>query len=220
MLEWLKNLIFPPRCVFCRSFMRRQNNGVCSDCKRELPWLYGSARHSDGEFFDDCVSVLKYSGNVRAAILRYKFHGKTIYSPVFGRLLCDCIREEYSDRIDIVTWAPISRQRLRERGYDQAQLLAEYVAAELGVPCVKLLNKVKETPAQSSLNSAAERKGNVLGVYEAADESISGKNILLIDDVVTTGSTLGETSRMLAMAGADTILCATLAKSQWSGKKS
>lgn len=219
MLDCLKDLIFPPRCVLCRGFISRKANGICSKCAKTLPWLYESARHSDGEFFDDCVSPLKYEDNVRSAILRYKFSGKRVYSPVFGRLLCSCIGEEYPDQFDVITWVPISRKRLRKRGYDQSQLLAEYAAGVFGLPCMKLLNKNRDNPAQSSIRTAAERKGNVLGVYDKVGEDIAGKRILLVDDIVTTGSTLGEAARILAMAGADTVLCATLAKSQLRSKK-
>ena len=107
---------------------------------------------------------------------------------------------------------PISDRRRRRRGYDQARLIAEAAARELGVPCVQTLRKVRDIPAQSGLRSASERRGNVKNVYCAAHpESVSGKRVLLIDDLITTGATLSEAAQTLRFAGASGVSCATLA---------
>ncbi len=218
-MGWLKDLLFPPRCVFCRSFTQGGEDAFCGNCQRELPWLFGRKRRSKGEFFSECVSPLQYSDNARKALLRYKFGGKRVYSRVFGRIMAGCVLQEYKGGIDAVTWVPISRRRLRSRGYDQARLLAQEISAQLGIPCLRLLKKNKDNPAQSSLTAASQRKGNVLGVYEAVGGPLQCRRVLLVDDIVTTGATLGEAARMLVMSGVEEVLCVTLAKSELKGKK-
>ena len=116
------------------------------------------------------------------------------------------------ERMDGVTWAPLSRGRLRERGYDQARLLAESACRLWETKPLPLLRKTVHNPAQSGLKEAAARRANVLGVYEAVDpERISGHRILLVDDICTTGATLAECARVLREAGAADVVCAAAA---------
>jgi ComF family protein len=113
---------------------------------------------------------------------------------------------------EVLTWVPVSRKRLRSRGYDQAKLLAEATGAVLGLPVTATLRKVRDNPPQSGLQDAAGRRANVLNAYEAVDPAaFAGKRVLLIDDVATTGSTLSECARVLVTAGAGEVLAATLA---------
>ncbi len=214
------NLLFPPRCVFCRAFIREDEQGICRKCIDELPYLTGSGRRTEGEFFERCVSSLRYEDNVRRSILRFKFGGKRNYAKVYGSILARCINEEYKGQYDLITWVPVHPRRKRKRGYDQTELLAHCAAGVLGVVCQPRLVKLRDNPAQSSIRGQAQRRANVLGVYRAQGE-LAGQRVLLIDDVVTTASTLGEASRTLLMAGADCVLCATLAKSRkgQDGKK-
>ena len=101
--------------------------------------------------------------------------------------------------MDAVTWTPLSRQRRRERGYDQAQLLAKWVARELELPVLGMLDKVRDIPPQSGIQDDARRRANVLGAYRLRkDARPEGMNLLLVDDVVTSGSTLSECARLLS----------------------
>lgn len=206
--EKLLDLIFPPRCAFCRAV---GVHGVCPDCERSLP--YASTQLCEGAQFGKCASPLLYEGAVRESLLRFKFHGVQSAAEGYGQLLARCAAEELGGEFDTVTWVPVSGERERERGYDQAYLLAEEAARLWGVEPVRLLRKVRNNAAQSGLSSAAERRGNVLGVYRAENiERITGARILLIDDILTTGSTLGECVRVLKEAGAESVVCATLAR--------
>ena len=122
-----------------------------------------------------------------------------------------------------VTWVPVSPRRLRQRGYDQARLLAESACRLWETKPLPLLRKTVHNPAQSGLKEAAARRANVLGVYEAVDpERISGHRILLVDDICTTGATLAECARVLREAGAADVVCAAAALTPLerdSGKK-
>lgn len=209
------DLLFPPRCVFCRALLPSQGNGVCGACQSELPWLVGSAAEQKGEFYHGCVSPLRYQGKVRASIQRYKFKGMRGYAGPYGKLLAQCIRDRLAGEFDQISWTPLSWKRKRERGYDQAYLLARVVAEELGCPIVATLRKQRHTHAQSGLQGAAERRANVLGAYVILKQAqIADQCILLIDDVITSGSTLSECARILRTAGAKRVVCATLARAR------
>ena len=113
----------------------------------------------------------------------------------------------------MITWTPVSEKRLRQRGYDQAMLLAMAAALALDDVAVETLKKCRDTPAQSSLENADQRRSNVVGVYEIVDpELIAGKRVLLIDDIITTGSTLEEASNTLMKAGAASVMAAAVAQ--------
>ena len=109
-----------------------------------------------------------------------------------------------------MTWVPVSRRRLRERGYDQAELLAQAAGRVWGVRPERLLEKVQDNPAQSGLESPEARRENVRNVYLALPDA-AGKRVLLIDDICTTGATLIECAQVLTQAGAAGVVCATAA---------
>ena len=205
------DLFFPPKCAFCR---RVGVHGVCSACERSLPRTESALREGGG--FGRCAVPLRYTGAVRSALLRFKFHGVQSAAEGFGALLAQCVAEELGGSFDTVTWAPVSARRLRRRGYDQAYLLARAMARHWDTEPVALLKKRRDNVPQSGL-SAPERRGNVVGVYEAINrERIQNAHILLIDDIITTGSTLSECARVLRRAGAADVVCACLAAADGS----
>jgi len=149
-----------------------------------------------------------------ASLLRYKFGGATGYAKVYGRLVADTVRTELAGEYDLVTWVPLSRRRLRERGYDQARLLAKATAKALGLPLTPTLHKQRNTQPQSGTGDAAKRRANIAGAYRMkTGADVTGKRILLMDDIVTTGATLSECARVLGKAGAEQVVCATVARS-------
>jgi len=167
----------------------------------------------DGEFYDFCISPLYYKDLVRKSILRFKFRGASSYAGTYGKLLADCIRDCPDASYDLISWVPLSSKRERSRGYDQAMLLALATALELDDVAVETLAKPHDVQAQSELGGRDERSANIFGAYAVTDaELIIGKRVLLIDDVVTTGSTLAECAKVLLSAGASKVVCAALAR--------
>ena len=212
LISYLLDLFFPRKCVFCRRLIERKDESICPKCKKELPYTENGGILK-GNFFTFCVSPLYYENSVREALLRYKFYQLTVYAEPFGKLISECVAEYIDAQVDIISWVPLSKKRLRSRGYDQARLLAETVSCELGIPCVPVLRKKKDTAPQSRTGSAEKRKKNISGAYEVIDKNlIDGKTILLIDDIVTTGSTLAECARTLGRGGADKVYCAAVAR--------
>jgi ComF family protein len=208
------NLLFPPKCVFCLKILNKTDEGICDNCVETLPYADNQGKQQ-GEDFDFCVSSLYYTGVVRSSILRYKFKGASQYADVYGSVLAECIRETPDIDYDIISWVPLSSKRERKRGYDQAMLLAMATALALDDVAVEVLKKPQDVQAQSELGDKDERSANISGAYTITDpDLITDKKILLIDDVVTTGSTLEECAKMLLKAGAASIVCATLARGE------
>ncbi|MBQ3557358.1 MAG: ComF family protein [Oscillospiraceae bacterium] len=202
-MNWLLDLLFPPKCPFCRRLLDSGMDLLCPKCQRDLPWTEGAPGEKSVEFLDTCVGPLWYKGDVRDSHHRYKFSGRRAYAGTYSLLMSQCAADRLDGGFDVVCWAPLSRKRLRRRGYDQAQLLAVGVAERLGLPAAPVLDKIRDTPAQSGQTDAAARRANVLGAYRVKpDKRIAGKRILLVDDVVTTGATLSECARVLRTAGA------------------
>lgn len=208
--DMLLDLLFPRKCAFCR---RLTQNGavICPRCRENLPYTNYAARQ-DFPHLDGCYSPLYYSDEVRQSLLRYKFGGLRMYAAVYGEFLAKCI-DENRISCDSIAWVPLSRRRLRQRGYDQARLLAEDLSKRLSIPCLPALRKVRNNPRQSATGNADKRRRNVKGVYAVLPEAdLGGKTILLVDDIVTTGATLSEAASVLQKAGAASIIGLTLAR--------
>ncbi|MCL2368120.1 MAG: ComF family protein [Oscillospiraceae bacterium] len=212
-LNFLLDLLFPPRCVFCRGFLKKGEASPCERCIAELPFCAGRDVYSSGEAYTFCVSPLFYEDHVRLSHHRFKFQGFSWYDRAYGPLLADYVAIHCKDQYDLITWVPIGKKRLRKRGYDQGRLLAESTAEALGTRAHPTLQKVKNAAAMSGLGGREERRANISDAYGATDPAlIAGKRVLLIDDVITTGSTLEESAQCLLRAGAKEVLCATLAR--------
>jgi len=213
------DLLFPRKCVFCSKVLNKGDEGWCDKCTESLPYAdnYGIQK---GDIFDFCVSPLYYTGVVRRSILRFKFWDAPFYADIYGKILAECIREckgniDLDLNYDLISWVPLSNKRERSRGYDQAMLLAMATALELDDVAVETLVKPRDVRAQSELGDKTERSANIQGAFDASDtELVAGKRILLIDDVVTTCSTLDECSRVLLSAGAAGVVCAALARGE------
>ena len=214
LLNRVLDLFYPPRCIWCHCFLNgmEKRDRVCRTCKTSLPVFKREERFQVLPELNSCVSLLGYTGKVRQSILRYKFGGLSFYSSIYTDLMVSVL-EQGECACDIVTWVPLSRKRLRRRGYDQAKLLAEGFAEKAGLDCDLLLKKIRNTAPQSGTGSRVERKTNIRDAYSPLHrEKIVGKTILLMDDIVTTGSTLSECARVLKDAGAKQVKALTLAR--------
>ena len=128
--------------------------------------------------------------------------------------MTECIENNLDcSGIDVISCVPLSSKRLRKRGYNQAELLAKEISKNLAIPEKQLLKKIKDNPAQSGTDSTKERLSNVSGVYALNDNAeVSGKTVLLVDDIVTTGATLSECARVLRKEGVARVYAVTLAR--------
>lgn len=215
---WLKELLFPRRCMLCREFLTKDETDLCRNCRVNAPeYPYGAENpepsgKNSGQFLDSFTAVWYYEGDVRKSILRFKFRRATFLAPKFGVLLALKLLRQGPKEIDLLTWVPVSRLRRIKRGYDQCRLLSDAAAEQLRLPSVKTLRKSRHTPPQSGLSSVAERKANVLGAFKTVKAvDVRGKRILLVDDIYTTGATMNECARVLLTAGAKEVHGAAIA---------
>lgn len=210
MIRRISNLLFPPKCVLCRHILAKNETDLCHDCRLHAPQYTNSKNNIT--FLAGWTAVWYYKDDVRKSLLRYKFGNARSYASVYGRLLAIKIQEDLPDDIDILAWVPVSRLRRFRRGYDQVELIAKEVGVQLGYTPQVILKKVRNTPAQSSLVTAAQRRANVMGVYSIPDAKlVHGKRILLLDDIITTGATISECAKTLQFAGAKAVYCAAVA---------
>ena len=212
MITKILDFFYPPRCAFCRTLLRtRTDLWVCPHCRETLQRLTPGEQRRDVPHTGLVLAPLRYEGAVRESLLRYKFGGLTAYAGVYGEFLAKCI-DENGISCDSITWVPLSRRRLRQRGYDQARLIAEELAKRLGLPCECYLVKRRHTRPQSGISSREKRKANAAGAYAVLDaERVKGKRILLVDDIVTTGATLASCAGVLADAGCAAVFGAAAA---------
>ena len=204
MLERFWRLLFPLRCPFCGAVLP-SGAQCCSSCATRLPYFTQAIPiASDGaEPIMSCAAPFRYEDIVRKSILQLKFHGKRGYAGPLSFYMAQAAGEVFADiHFDIVTSVPLTRVKERERGYNQAALLAKETARRMGAPYAALLQKVKSNEQQHNL-PAHLRWRNVQGVYAVRPgSSLQGKRVLLCDDVVTTGATLGQCASVLLASGA------------------
>ncbi len=215
LLEVLTELLYPPKCPFCGRVLEDGWVGICPRCAASLPRTAAEdVKTVPG--CQGCLAPLWYRDGAVEAVHRYKFRGGQDHAPLLGAMMAQCLAERWEEPLDAVTWAPLSYPRLRERGYDQAGLLAYEVGMRLGLRVVPLLEKVRNAPPQSGLEDERERRANVRGAYRVREGAhCAGLRLVLVDDVITTGATLSECAGALREAGAASVVALGLA---WARK--
>lgn len=211
MLNLLK-LIYPDVCAFCNKI---QKESLCKKCEEKIKkYKKDIVIRSKNNYFEELISIFKYEGLIREKIIQYKFQDKSYIYNTFAKIIlknekvCGLLK-----KYDIIIPVPIHRKRKLQRGYNQTQLIAKEIAKNIDIElCDDALIKTKNTIAQSKLNKN-KRKQNLKGAFRVLDlEKIQGKNILLFDDIFTTGSTVNECSKILKKAGTKTVGVLTIAK--------
>jgi len=164
--------------------------------------------------FDLARGVLFYSGDAARLIKNYK-SGDKFLAPYFAGMMYDYYLENLAEhKPGAVCFVPCGKKRLKERGYNQSEVLARLLCEKADLPLYNCLEQTRAVNKQALLK-AAERAENVKGAYAVPDGrpayNLTGKNIMLIDDIFTTGGTSGECARVLKQAGAEKVLVFTLA---------
>lgn len=186
--------------LFCPVCRARQARNV-KICHKDAQYKLGAAT--------------AYDENIKKLIWRLKYRGKTGIAPMLAEILTRYIKN--SDlKIDgfSVMPMPLSQKRERGRGYNQATLIAKKVADDFKLELSQnVLLRIKDAPPQAEAGSWEERKKNIAGAFAiATDNSLSGKNVILIDDVFTSGSTMTEAVRTLKLAGVKRVIGLVVAK--------
>ena len=217
LLHWLSGWLFPEKCILCGKILERDELDLCGKCRIDAPECPISKIKYP--FIDQWTGLWYYEKDVRYSLLRYKFHNRRNYAAGYARLLAMKLMKEERLDFDVLTWIPISEKRLRKRGFDQVQLLAERLAFELQIEAIPTLVKIRDNPKQSGIAGQAQRRANVLGAYQAAQPALfAGKRVLLLDDIITTGATASECARVLLTAGASEVQLAVIAAARQTKK--
>ena len=201
-LEALLDIIYPydNKCIICgvEGFL-----GICSKCKSEIKRVHQQ---------DEIMAYGYYGGVLKKLILNLKYHKSFIAGKVLADLLCQIIIEKKLS-IDCICYVPISKDSLKKRGFNQCSVLAKNISSILDIPVIDCLVKVKETKEQKLLGKE-ERMKNILDAFEIKNkEKLFKKNILLIDDVYTTGATINECKKNIEKCNINKIYLLTIAKS-------
>ncbi len=217
-------LVFPERCAGCD----RAGNLFCADCQRELEFvlpplcpLCGCPSSTDllchqcqqsPLAIDGIRSVAFFRGSLRRAIHAFKYRGMRSLAMPLGRLM-SAHWQSAPLPVDVIVPVPLHRRRLRERGYNQAALLAQVLGTEIGLPLGEdWLVRARATLPQVELD-AGERKKNVVGAFQCHKrDAVAARRVLLVDDVCTTGTTLESCSLALRQAGVRSVWGFTLGR--------
>ncbi len=210
LLQWIIGWLFPDKCILCGRLLEAEETDLCRKCRIDGPECPVSKIKYP--YIDQWTALWYYEDSVRQSLLRYKFYNRRSYAAGYGRLLAMKLMKEDRLDFDVLTYIPISAKRLRQRGYDQVELLADRMGRELELTPVSTLKKIRHNRKQSHITGLAQRRANVLGAYAVIDPTqIAGKRVLLLDDILTTGATASECARVLLTAGASEVQFAAIA---------
>jgi ComF family protein len=204
------DVLFPPRCLGC-GFRGRWLCQTCIQTAARAP----VAVTRPGRELDELASEYAFDGAVRKAVHRLKYghapHLAASLAPLLEASVSD-LTDPRAQTPDLIVPVPLHHRRVAERGYNQSALLALHLGDRLGSPVrAEALSRLRDTPAQTRL-SAAERRTNVRGAFEADPAIVQGRVVLLVDDVTTTGATMLECAAALRSAGATSVSGVTVAR--------
>jgi ComF family protein len=204
LLELLAELLSPRLCPGCDEPVGA-HRAMCAECCGELEPASGA---------EDGVAAFAYGGALRTAVHKLKYNKRPDLGGALGELLAEALVERI-DRCDVVIPVPLHPLRLTTRGYNQAALLAAPLARALGAPLsVRVLARRTFLAAQARLNREA-RDANVRDAFVPfARADVRGKHVVVVDDVVTTGSTFAACRAALLLAGASRVTCVALARAE------
>lgn len=236
LFKGIKELVYPDLCLVCKNkiALNQEQNLICANCldkiERNLPpFCANCGRHLDSDsikkgsctncrnqkfYFDRAFSPCIYTGSIKSLIHEFKYSGKDYLGETLGLIMNDFIKDynlpiEY---LDYIIPIPLYNSRLREREFNQSEILSKRVAQEFNKEILSgILIRNRLTNTQTELTHQ-ERFNNAKDSFSViSPERLRGKNLLLIDDVLTTASTSNEAAKCLKEAGANMVILLTLA---------
>ena len=193
----IASTIFPSRCCLCGFPGASPDLDLCAVCHADLPWADAA---------DETFSALRFEQPVDEMIRQLKYHGVIAHARVLGVLLAEAVREQSAPLPRLLVPVPLHNARWRERGFNQAESIARYAGRMLGIPLARhAVQRVRDTPSQTALD-VAQRRRNVRGAFalragKAAAGLLAAGHVAIVDDVITTGSTMNELRDVLLASG-------------------
>lgn len=211
--RFLLDIFFPNRCPFCDKFIM-WDEYYCAACWKALPLVGEEICHKCGKApcicnnelaYDGCYAALYYEGVAIEGILGLKTKNALNAAEVFGEILAKKL--PVTKKCDIIVPVPMSLKKQATRGYNQAEEIAAVISEKSGIPLRTTYLTKRDSVAQHTL-TAVERTKNAKTEFSGSDKDLSGKTILLCDDVMTTGSTVSECAKILKQMGAKAVFVA------------
>jgi competence protein ComFC len=219
-IKYIKNMIYclvtliysgDERCVICNEYSE-ESEALCAECRNKLRCCKESFYIGNGEEKYLVWSVFYYSNIVKELIIRLKYKSDFICGEILAKYMLELVRRNQL-QFDLISYVPMTKKASKNRGYNQSEFLADYLAKFLNVPMIPTLVKTKETKDQIGLNGE-ERWKNMKQCFEIKENKfIKNKKILLVDDVVTTGATAFYCASCLKEKGINDVYILTIAKS-------
>lgn len=231
-------MIYPPRCPICDEIVEDVERRIHKKCEERLVKIEGATCMQCGrplmtecaEYCFDCArkkrcgsgvtyeqgkSLILYQGPMKKSMYRFKYANKREYSQYYAQLAVDLVGEWMMERqIETIVPVPMFSKKQRQRGYNQAEVFAKALSRRIGIPAnMKLVRRVRNTTPMKELDDV-ERKNNLKNAFQIQQFIVKYKRILLVDDIYTTGSTVGEVSRVLKEAGVEKIYVLSICMGQ------
>lgn len=205
-------LLYPEHCMLCRENITEEQRGLCPACRKiakaELCSMAGKA--PDG--VDKLVCAARYQGKMRRAVIDFKFKQRNANARPLAELMAEAWEFSSNRKPDLITYVPISALRTHARGFNQSEELAKLLAARWDIPVKATLRRKMFSRRQSNLH-AKQRWDNAKKAFLLRpDVDVSGKHVLLVDDIVTTGATICTCAALLREMGAEAVWVVAAAK--------
>lgn len=219
-LKRVFSYVYPYKCIFCGDTLQSDASiEACEPCLSMIEFIEGDAPKKDfypSQACDGVFCLCTYEGLVREAILRFKFNEKDYYHRCFTKLLVAKIQDYHKNNpFDICLSVPMHKERIKKRGYNQARLLSNDIALLLNIEEASDFFVRDVYTQKQSLQKKELRKENLKASFKVLDkEKIALKKILLLDDIITTGSTVEACSKILKEAGAKSVHIAVIASAR------
>ena len=222
-------------CIVCDEELREKSRyGLCDECLKEMTFLKdeickkcGRLQYNEADYCLTCQNHLRYFDSARSCVVYgdkakeivrgLKFGRRKYMAKYVSNFLIERYEECYADKdIDYIVPVPIMKKRKEERGYNQAEEIAKKLGEHYGLPIrTDIVEKIKQNDEQAKL-SGAKREENVIGAYKVIKpDEVKDKRILIVDDVITTGSTASELSKILVKAKAKNVYVLTFASTRY-----
>jgi competence protein ComFC len=206
LFSYLIDLIFPRTCLHCK----RVDTAWCQNCLEELEQSSLQPQIRSLYSLDDTLALAPHTGIFQHAIQALKYHQATYLTPILGTMLVKTLVSHTTWTFDMIIPVPMHPTRLQKRGYNQSKLLSDILHQQLNSPIQEnALKRIRDTRTQVEL-SGAERLQNLNDAFEANRLQVENKAILLVDDVMTTGTTLIQCAQSLRTNGASNIFAITV----------
>lgn len=220
--------VFPKSCAICDSVIEKEKL-VCDECIKKIKFVKEPKCKKCGkqlinerdEYCGDCnknhhlfvegVSAFEYTEEIRRAIYKFKYHNRRDYGSFFAWAIYENNKRKIEGwNPDVIVPVPIYQKRRLQRGYNQAEILAEELSEYVKIPAdMRCIIRQTDTKPQKDL-TAAERKRNLENAFKIVDNVVKYKKVMLVDDIYTTGSTVDACAKVLLSAGVREVYCASL----------